>query len=83
MSWRENERYLTLLSLVLFFVPAITVPLSTLITVPTTVLRAAPGFVLLGPAVYWLSTRPADPAEPDERTGIGGSEQLSVLHKAA
>lgn len=76
MSWRENERYLTLLSLVLFFVPAIAVPLSTLVTVPATVLRAAPGFVLLGPAVYWLSTRPTDPADSDERTGVDGSEQL-------
>jgi len=32
------------LSLVLFFVPAIAVPLSTLVTVPATVLRAAPGY---------------------------------------
>jgi|GEM_PF-384436 len=68
MSRRVDEKYLTFLGLVLFLMPALVVPISTVITVPSTVLRASPGAVLLGPVVYWLSTRPDDPADPDERT---------------
>lgn len=34
------------------------------------------GFRTVGAAVYWLSTRPTDPADSDERTGVDGSEQL-------
>lgn len=77
MSWREDEKYLTLIGLVLFFLPALAVPLSTTVTVPAVLLRVTPGFVLLGPAVYWLSTRPGDPADPGERTGVDGRAELS------
>lgn len=77
MSWEVDEKYLTFLGLVLFFSPALVVPLSTFVTVPAAVLRAAPGFVLLGPAVYWLSTYPGDKSDPGERTDVDGREQLS------
>lgn len=79
MSWRDNETYMTFLGLALFFLPALVVPLSTFVTVPATLLRIAPGLVLLGPVVYWLSTRPKDKTDPGERTGVDGPEKLSDL----
>jgi hypothetical protein len=79
MPWIDDERYLTFLSLVLFFLPALVVPLSTRLAVPPAVLKLAPFFVLVGPSVYWFSKYLNDSTDSGERTGVDSRGELSGL----
>lgn len=66
--WPKKERYQVVAGLLLFAFPAVVFAVSPLLPLPNGVVLTLPGFVLLGPGIYWHLTRPDSSDDQCART---------------